>query len=402
MKYILRGVLSLWILLLSSVSVGALDAATVNVAAYASYSAYREDKNVELTREELGRLGFTLESFQIEKHNVLLGKRATDHTYFIAIAGTESKASLELDLLRDFVPYHGENERQVHDGFYRLSQNLRVDSRIDLFLKEVASNPKNRLIITGHSLGGAVAIITAKSLDEKHDIDKSQIEVVTFGAPMPGNTSFIDSLENLSVECIAIEDDIIPSILQLVSSRYRGSLPNTIRWESDEPYTIFAHSMQNYLDEAQRLATLAYEDDKHVPSKKTLWIAYPKFYNQARFSKPLGEAFSKQVLHGLLLQNPEERAVTYVEESVEEALRTAREKGYEEMLYIVLRAKTIPTSEKQSYSLQAEGTVYDVRTGAILAYQDGALGVDDFGVLVTTGHRIANLHTSSRLPSAEK
>ena len=203
------------------------------------------------------------------------------------------------------------------------------------------------------------------------------------------------------MECIAIEDDIIPSILQLVSSRYQGSLPNTIRWESDEPYTIFAHSMQNYLDEAQRLATLAYEDDKHVPAKKTLWIAFPKFYNQDRFSKPLGEAFSKQVLHGLLLQKPEERAVTYVEQSVEEALRTAREKGYEEMLYIVLHAKTIPTSENQSYSLQAEGTVYDVKTGAILAYQDGALGVDDFGVLVTTGNRIAKLHTSSRLPSAE-
>lgn len=396
MKYVLRAIVAVWFLV-STLPVFASDAAMVNVAAYASYSAYREDDNVNLTREELGRLGFTYEAIQVGKHNVLLGKRTSDHLYVLATAGTESKASLQLDLLRNFVPYLGDTKRQVHEGFFQLSQSLRMDSRVDQFLQEVAADPQRKLLLTGHSLGGAVAIITAKSLAEDRILPTSQMEVITFGAPMPGNQAFVECLKDIPSEFIAIDDDIVPRILQLVSDRYRGMLDNTIRWDSGKPYTIFAHSMQHYLEEAQKQAALAYTDDRHVPTVKKLWIAMPKLANQARFSEDFGLAFSRQIQHILLLQQPEERAVSYVDESVEEALRTARVHGYEELLFVALRAKTEPTSTKQNYTMQAESTVYDVKTGAIIAYQDGVLEVDRFGTLITTGYRVADFQNGARL-----
>lgn len=396
MKFVLRAVVAIW-LLVSALPVFASDPAMVNVAAYASYSAYQEDDNVKLTREELGKLGFSYESIRVGKYNVLLAKRASDHLYVLATAGTESKASLQLDLLRSFVPYLGDTERQVHEGFFQLSQSLRTDSRVDHFIQEVASNPQNKLLLTGHSLGGAVAIITAKSLDESHILPTSQLEVITFGAPMPGNRAFVECLQDLPSEYIAIDDDIVPRILQLVSDRYRGTLDNTIRWDSGKPYTIFAHSMQHYLEEAQKQAALAYEDDKHVPDVKKMWIAKPKLTNQARFSESFGLAFTRQIQHALLLQDQSARAVSYEDASVEEALRTARTHGYEELLYITLRAKTMPTSTKQQYTMQAESIVYDVKTGATLAYQDGVLEVDQFGTLITTGYRIADFQNDARL-----
>ena len=50
------------------------------------------------------------------------------------------------------------------------------------FVEEIKNNPKVRVLLTGHSLGGAVATLTAERLVSM-GIEKWRVPVITFGAP---------------------------------------------------------------------------------------------------------------------------------------------------------------------------------------------------------------------------
>ena len=85
------------------------------------------------------------------------------------------------------VPYAGGN---VHSGF--LSQYLAIKD--ELFSKTSAFiskyNPA-KILITGHSLGGALASLCAVDFSQSLDSDQSKkIRCVTFGAPKPGDSKF--------------------------------------------------------------------------------------------------------------------------------------------------------------------------------------------------------------------
>ncbi|KAL4479273.1 hypothetical protein ABPG72_011485 [Tetrahymena utriculariae] len=93
-----------------------------------------------------------------------------------------------------------------------LQQFLKSSSLVHIKLKK--NYPQAPIIITGHSLGGALA--TLQAVDIKAQIPDFSIKLVTFGSPKVGNSQFSnyanDFLKNDSIRITNIKD-IIPHLL---------------------------------------------------------------------------------------------------------------------------------------------------------------------------------------------
>jgi len=90
------------------------------------------------------------------------------------------------------------NDARVHLGFYKAYQSIesRLKARLDEIVIRHNSKPQTRnpkLVFTGHSLGGALAILAAYYLNRFYNIEA----VYTFGAPDVGNADFARSYNYL-------------------------------------------------------------------------------------------------------------------------------------------------------------------------------------------------------------
>ena len=80
-----------------------------------------------------------------------------------------------------------DTDAKVHNGFYE--QFVALRPAVEAFIsKSVAETSVEDILITGHSLGGAVASLLAASLAP--NFENHAIRVVTFGSPKPGNLRF--------------------------------------------------------------------------------------------------------------------------------------------------------------------------------------------------------------------
>ena len=71
-----------------------------------------------------------------------------------------------------------------------------------------------RLLVTGHSLGGALAVLAA--FDIKLAIGSLRVEMYTYGTPYPGNRAFAREFNELLPEAWHVIHDGVSS---LVSAR---------------------------------------------------------------------------------------------------------------------------------------------------------------------------------------
>jgi hypothetical protein len=112
---------------------------------------------------------------------------------------------------------------RVHQGFYHSFQlfieTLRVNSKrednnisADIFEDVDNFNETSSVILTGHSLGGALATLTSCFLVES-GIKSENIEVYTFGAPPVGTEEFCDFYNNkLNIHRIVNQGDVVPKL----------------------------------------------------------------------------------------------------------------------------------------------------------------------------------------------
>lgn len=87
---------------------------------------------------------------------------------------------------------------QVHSGFKAIF--LEIRDELAAILRSIAAP----VIFTGHSLGGALAVLAASLW--------RPMATYTFGAPRVGDAVFRDSLSRQSIFRIANERDIVPSV----------------------------------------------------------------------------------------------------------------------------------------------------------------------------------------------
>lgn len=96
----------------------------------------------------------------------------------------------------------------VHRGFYLAYQSMK--SQVDAILTE---RNTTHLWITGHSLGGALALVCAYDLEE---VEQRHLNgIITFGQPMVARQQFADHIDTLLVGRYARfvnRDDIVPKV----------------------------------------------------------------------------------------------------------------------------------------------------------------------------------------------
>ncbi len=125
-----------------------------------------------------------------------IGYNLDDNTIVVAFRGSESTANWISDITANLVDYPLCANCQVHKGFYETEQASIVDVLTEVSrLKE--SMQLATVIITGHSLGAALATYTAVDLQEA---GVSNVWLINFGSPRCGNEQFADWCSNTALE----------------------------------------------------------------------------------------------------------------------------------------------------------------------------------------------------------
>lgn len=257
-----------------------------SLVAMASYS----DELSLLAREWLTETGWQFQSqttstslAQGRYHLVVKelpdGRRAV----LLAFPGTENVSDAKVDLRTVSVPFGGstveefrtiaEQDRHatayplVHKGFddYTMTALFHdpIESAEDggnkavgqtmgeALAAELREHPEEILCLTGHSLGGAVSILTAARLSDM-GVRPEQLRVITFGSPAVGNTAFARRYEKrMQLTRIVVAGDPVAAALQSLGTRYVQFGTRTV-WKQDRSSARFEHEMVVYLDKALR------------------------------------------------------------------------------------------------------------------------------------------------------
>lgn len=176
-----------------------------DVLRYAKFSdlVYSDPTTVVDTCLALGYVATCIETYD----NFCFIAESKDEN-IICFRGSDSLSDLKTDL--GFGLYRNKNEWHVHDGFYSAWKEIqpKVVSAIN------HCDYKKPFVICGHSLGGALAILSACYLSEFiHNIS-----VCTIACPRVGRGKFKKLMEDhmkyrgLSIINIANNGDIVPSL----------------------------------------------------------------------------------------------------------------------------------------------------------------------------------------------
>lgn len=131
----------------------------------------------------------------------------SDELILIAVRGTYE---LIADGLRDAdafqVPFE-DTDSKVHRGFYESAQTA-YEFVVNYLEKFYAGQ---KLMICGHSLGGAVALILSEMLRRRPGFDYT-LQLYTYGAPRAGDANFVAGAKGLVHHRIVNHNDPVPSV----------------------------------------------------------------------------------------------------------------------------------------------------------------------------------------------
>ncbi|KAJ9070835.1 hypothetical protein DSO57_1003300 [Entomophthora muscae] len=149
------------------------------------------------------------------------GYVALDHTskkIIITYRGTNNSANRVTNLKINTVPFRAVPKKnvQVHTGFLESATSLLPQTK--KMIKEIKNNPKTKnykYMFTGHSLGGAMAVLVAIQLKNDLGIKWSDITIVTYGQPRTGNIPFAQwfNRQPVAVARVVNANDPVPHLL---------------------------------------------------------------------------------------------------------------------------------------------------------------------------------------------
>ena len=250
------------------------EAYNLAIMATASVAAY-SDGIGETTTRYLEQNGWTIDRYTQAQNQsgarFLLAQKniSPENTiYVLAIVGTENKRDIKIDLKVDKVYFAGStfeefaanaalkdipaSQPKIHRGFHEFIQagptaKLSDASGASLSLMDILkAHHDNKLYLTGHSLGGAAAIIAGARFIEM-GLDPSQLEIITFGSPAVGNAAFAEKFAPLlNVTRVVIDGDPVTGALQTLVGGYK-QFGREIKWKLSDSAQGF-HNMTGYVD----------------------------------------------------------------------------------------------------------------------------------------------------------
>ncbi|MFY9959759.1 lipase family protein [Pseudomonas sp.] len=131
-----------------------------------------------------------------------------DDLILIAVRGTAERGDFFRDIDAEQVPINKEDGAgQAHRGFYEAAQAVREFSIT--YLDKFYSGQK--IIITGHSLGGAIALLLAEMLRRREGFTYDLL-LYTYGSPRAADQTFVDGAAALPHHRMVNHNDPIPSV----------------------------------------------------------------------------------------------------------------------------------------------------------------------------------------------
>jgi predicted lipase len=99
---------------------------------------------------------------------------------------------------------------EVHGGFLSAEQDL-IGGIIQETKSLMAKYPSYKVVITGHSLGAALATVTAVDLVKTGDVPASKVVLWHYGSPRVGNDAFSEQVSPLfSIHRVTHHKDMVP------------------------------------------------------------------------------------------------------------------------------------------------------------------------------------------------
>ena len=161
------------------------------------------EKKIEegLLSRYIGIHGFELfETFNVNGTQAFIANRHEDEVSVLSFRGTEIDKSSDIDS-NIKLSMKDSTSGKTHEGFQASFNDVR--DKIEKSLKKICGY---KLYITGHSLGGALALIATSNLD----YDKI-FACYTFGCPMVGDQVFSNSIK-YPVYRVVNAYDIVPKL----------------------------------------------------------------------------------------------------------------------------------------------------------------------------------------------
>ena len=262
------------------------------VCAAASEAAYGGELP-ELLRTRLVAAGWQIASYETEGHRGTVGRFfhmvRTDEdgteTHLIAFPGTERGSDVWTDLrlgraafggttpaeflaLRDVRVTDRKETPLVHRGFLDYCQAALFTDVLpaygnrtvgEVLAAELRAHPSMRIYLTGHSLGGAAAVLVAARLSDL-GVAPEQLVVTTFGAPAVGNAAFVRRYEGrFTLHRVVMSGDPMKDVLAAPLGFQQFGEREA--WTPARSVAKFPHAMIVYVDAAIRQLYDAYGGD---------------------------------------------------------------------------------------------------------------------------------------------
>jgi predicted lipase len=140
----------------------------------------------------------------------LIGHNPTSRTAFLSFRGTSDIAEwvANIDAIPDdYRPIGGFG--QVHSGFQDVYELVRQDIAANL---ATATADCDQILITGHSLGAALAVLAAPDVARNMPPNTIEPRLITFAGPRVGLSDFVASFNAAIESCFRVVNflDLVP------------------------------------------------------------------------------------------------------------------------------------------------------------------------------------------------
>ena len=362
------------------------------ICAFASMAAYSSDTSATV-REELKSRGWTLEEItayasKADAKTLLLRRSTTaGRINILSICGTEDQKDAEIDLRVKLVPFDVEGG-SVHQGFADYAEVLLSSDRVRELIDEIETTGE-KLYLTGHSLGGAAALMTAARLTERGLGDR--LEVITFGAPAVGDRYFVEHFNGrINIARITVSGDPIKKSLRALGYMHLGE---AIKFKPAKSVSHFRHKMAVYLDCALRNYYDADSEDWSDGSTVEKIYAAPIRLVAGEFNRE-DEKYIGRIMRDaltaqsagvvfdptpLMLIEREDYEEDFTDVSREE-FQAARAAGCDRVLIQLIRLQTEREARRDVEKLTLERIVCDLK-GFPLSMQTSSMSTNDVTAL---------------------
>lgn len=250
------------------------------VEAAASEAAYSGELS-DLLRARLTAAGWEIVGAETVGHRGTVGRffhmvrRDADgaELHIIAFPGTERGSDVWTDLRMKRAAFGGHSPAEflavrntpkeerggmplVHRGFLDYCQAALFtdaaegETAGERLAADLRAHPSEKLYLTGHSLGGAAAILAAARLSDL-GVSPDQLIVTTFGAPAVGNEDFVRTYQDrFTLRRVVMRGDPVKDALPSPLGFHHFG--ERIDWQPARTTAAFPHTMTVYVDAALR------------------------------------------------------------------------------------------------------------------------------------------------------